>query len=554
MKRIAFAVLLLLCGVAALFLFGKPFDLRTSSTALASLEPALQSERDRGIATFGFGDFGALSTDTLRTSAVPWKLAVAALALHQTQGDLNAVGEVDVSALFRTFGFHSPKEIANWPSGLPKPDLTKPLGLNTGVARHEFLPTAVTIANTGCAACHASVTYRADGTPDTERIWLGMPNGSINLEAYASALFSAFKTYGHDSGRLLSAVQRLFPETSWAERQTLRFAILPLLQKEITEREKDFDRLLPFSAGLPGATNGLDALKNQLDLIPNGTVVEKSAFNSVPDLGERHWRRSFLNTAVYAPPGSDLQSETRPEHLDNTHLKEMASVVAYFTVPSMGVTAEVAEAHIEDAEVVLKWLTTYRPQPFPGQIDRTQLNLGQSVYAANCSRCHGVYNSSLETPELVSFPNWLGDVGTDRGLMELTDQSVADAVNAGRFGRYISAKSTGAYAAPPLTGIWASAPYLHNGSVPTLWHLMRPDRRPLKFVVGGHSLDMEKVGIRGRADGAGGWVPQADHSPWALTEEIDVNAYGLGNQGHESEFDILSEDEKDALLEYLKLL
>ncbi|WP_299474513.1 hypothetical protein [uncultured Roseibium sp.] len=554
MKRIAFAVLLLLCGIAALLLVGKPFDLRTSSTALASLEPAFQSERDRGIATFGFGDFGALSTDTLKTSAVPWKLAVSALALQQTHGDLNAVGEVDISALFRTFGFHSPGKIANWPSGLSEPDLSKPVGLNTGLASHDFLPTAVTIANTGCAACHASVTYTADGTPDTERIWLGMPNSSINLEAYASALFSAFKTYGDDSGLLLETVQQLFPETTWQERQTLRIAILPLLQKEIVERQKTFGRLLPFSAGLPGATNGLDALKNQLDLIPDGATVEKSAFNSIPDLGERHWRRSFLNSAVYAPPGSDLQSETRPEDLDNKHLQEMASVIAYFTVPSMGVSGEVAEAHIEDAEAVLQWLTTYRPQPFPGQIDRTQLQLGQSVYAAKCSRCHGVYNSSLETPELISFPNWLGDVGTDRRLMELTDESVAEAVNAGLFGRYISAKSTGAYAAPPLTGIWASAPYLHNGSVPTLWHLMRPDQRPHKFVVGGHSLDMKKVGIRGQKDGNGGWMPGNEHIPWSLAAEIDVSTYGLGAQGHESEFKNLTEDQKDALLEYLKLL
>ena len=34
------------------------------------------------------------------------------------------------------------------------------------------------------------------------------------------------------------------------------------------------------------------------------------------------------------------------------------------------------------------------------------------------------------------------------------------------------------YVAPPLEGIWASAPYLHNGSVPTLWHLLHNDSRP----------------------------------------------------------------------------
>ncbi len=554
MKRIGTALLLMLIALAAFVWISDPTKLKTSSASLTRFETGAMSGTEEGIALFGFGDFGGLSSDTLRTSAAPWKLAVSALALQEAAGDVTALKQIDIAAIYRRFGFHSPTQIANWPPTLARPDLSKPVGINTGLAKHAHLPIAVTIGNTGCAACHSAVTYREDGTPDTTKIWLGMPNSSINLEAYTAALHTAFRTYGHDDAKLFEAVEILFPETGWSERQTLRFAILPMLQQEMDERKRTIGRLVPFVAGLPGATNGLDALRNRLGLIPEGTVVDKSVFNSVPELGGRLWRRSFLNTGSYVPPGVDPLSETVPKDLDENHLKEMASIVAYFTVPSMGVSAEVAEAHIADAEAVLRWLQDYEPQRFPGKINRHLLTDGRSVYADNCSQCHGVYNQDLTKPELVAFPNWQGDIGTDRRRLELTGENVAAAVNSGHFGRYISARSTGTYAAPPLTGIWASAPYLHNGSVPTLWHLMRPDKRPERFVVGGHALDMTRVGLRGSEDKKGGWMPPPDYEPWALSAEIDVSQYGLGNEGHERPFSSLSEDDKAALLEYLKLL
>lgn len=554
MKRIGTVLLLMLFALAVFVWISDPTRLKTTSSALAQFETDALPETEEGILRFGFGDFGGLSSDTLKTSAAPWKLVVSALALRETGGDLSALNQVDIARLYRRFGFHSPKKIANWPSSLAEPDLSKPVGINTGFAEHRFLPIAVTIGNTGCAACHSSVTYRPDGTPDTSSICLGMPNSSINLEAYTATLFSAFQTYGQDDAKMIEAVGILFPETSWSERQTLRFAILPALQEELGKRVGTTGRLIPFVAGLPGATNGLDALRNRLGLIPEGTVVDRSVFNSVPELGGRLWRRSFLNTASYVPPGINPGLQSVSKDIDADHLKIMAPIVAYFTVPSMGVSAEVAEAHIKDAEVVLRWLETHEPLRFPGEIDKKLLVHGRAVYDDNCSQCHGRYNDDLDSPELVSFPNWQGDIGTDRRRMELTDETVATAVNSGPFGRYISARSTNAYAAPPLTGIWASAPYLHNGSIPTLWHLMHPDRRPDRFVVGGHALDMQKLGLHGSDDGKGGWLPDPAYEPWALAVEIDVNEFGLGNKGHEHEFLPLTEQEKQALLEYLKLL
>lgn len=146
----------------------------------------------------------------------------------------------------------------------------------------------------------------------------------------------------------------------------------------------------------------------------------------------------------------------------------------------------------------------------------------------------------------MSFPNWEGDVGTDMRRAELLTQEVADAVNGGLFGAHIAARTVAGYAAPPLTGLWASAPYLHNGSVPTLWHLMRPAARPVWFEVGGHRIDMQRVGID--------LAPPVGYAPWSTPAAVDTAAFGLSSSGHDVGFADLTDAEKDALLEYLKLL
>ncbi|MEM9341606.1 MAG: hypothetical protein AAGA87_01030 [Pseudomonadota bacterium] len=553
MKRVLIG-LAVLCVGAGVFVASDPTYVKATSERFETVEPSLTSVEERGAAYFAFGDFGALDSDTLRVSASPWKLMVAGIALREVEGDLSRVGEVDVAAVFRRFGFHSPQSLGNWPEGLPMPDMSVPLGQNVGLAGRAVPPLQVTVANLGCASCHASVMYDADGMPDTTRVWLGMPNGSINLEAYLVALFEGFRDHGDDPDLMMSAVEALFPETSWQEKMTLRRFILPAVMGEVVERDAAYGRLLPYRGSLPGATNGLDSLKNRLGQIPETGLVEESVFNSVPDLGGRLWRRSLLNTGTYTVPGIDHRAETVASDIDAEHRRELASIVAYFTVPSMGVTNEVAEAHIGEAEAIAAWMMDYAPQPFPGQIDGGLLERGREVYVEGCASCHGTYDASVEAPALVSFPNWEGDVGTDRRRIELTGEELASAVNASSYGGYIDARAAEAYTAPPLTGIWASAPYLHNGSVPTLWHLMRPEARPERFWVGGHALDLERVGLAGVDDGAGGWGPLPGYEPWAISEEINTSAFGLGAGGHAVGFEGLSEADKAALLEYLKLL
>ena len=96
-----------------------------------------------------------------------------------------------------------------------------------------------------------------------------------------------------------------------------------------------------------------------------------------------------------------------------------------------------------------------------------------------------------------------------------------------------------AYKARPLNGIWASAPYLHNGSVPNLHALLLPPAsRPASFSVGRWEYDPENVGYA-----SDGQVPFV----------VDTTLPGNRNSGHEYGTK-LSEEDRSALIEYLKTL
>jgi len=106
------------------------------------------------------------------------------------------------------------------------------------------------------------------------------------------------------------------------------------------------------------------------------------------------------------------------------------------------------------------------------------------------------------------------------------------------------------YVSPSLDGIWLRAPYLHNGSVPTLRDLLNPpNERPQSFHRGYDVFDPVKVGFKEpppRATGPNGELTQ----PYFL---FDTREKGNGNQGHTYGTQLSNED-KEKLLEYLKML
>jgi hypothetical protein len=105
------------------------------------------------------------------------------------------------------------------------------------------------------------------------------------------------------------------------------------------------------------------------------------------------------------------------------------------------------------------------------------------------------------------------------------------------------------YKVRPLNGVWATPPYLHNGSVPTIDALLSPvSERPPKFYLGNREYDPEKVGYR--------------TDPFANGLEFDTSLPGNSNHGHEFRDKAgegvigwkLSPEERKALIEYIKTL
>ena len=109
----------------------------------------------------------------------------------------------------------------------------------------------------------------------------------------------------------------------------------------------------------------------------------------------------------------------------------------------------------------------------------------------------------------------------------------------------VSANQSGcAYEARVLEGIWAAAPYLHNGSVPTLAELLKPAAERVASFKLGPNYDIENVGLA---------VGQTKFDYTLQTTDCSEVDSGNSRCGHQFGID-LTEAEKKALLEYLKAL
>jgi hypothetical protein len=193
--------------------------------------------------------------------------------------------------------------------------------------------------------------------------------------------------------------------------------------------------------------------------------------------------------------------------------------------------------------------------PYPFDVDRPAAARGARIYRQACAGCHRPGNSVLESPE---------DVGTDpnraivltpgivSGLIENAREACTDSECYQPDGEPYPdddiLKVTMRYASIPLAGVWATAPYLHNGSVPTLYHLLT-GHRPATFYRGNFTYDQNLVGYT--------WDRPTNPG---LSTLYDTSLDGYSNTGHTGpeysggiDWDAEPDKLRD-LLEYLKTL
>ena len=199
------------------------------------------------------------------------------------------------------------------------------------------------------------------------------------------------------------------------------------------------------------------------------------------------------------------------------------------------------------------YLLSLEAPKYPLPVDKPLAAQGQTVFADNCAKCHGTYGDTPTYPNKV-IP--LAKIGTDPKRFENITQTFGDAYNASWFAKESGIKplrDTNGYQAPPLDGIWATAPYFHNGSVPTLDGVLNSLTRPKVFTRSFRTTeadyDATKVGWKVTE------VPPADAKlPGHERRKVyDTTKPGRSNAGH-TYGDDLTPDERRALIEYLKTL
>ncbi|HUY31635.1 MAG TPA: cytochrome c [Pirellulales bacterium] len=204
----------------------------------------------------------------------------------------------------------------------------------------------------------------------------------------------------------------------------------------------------------------------------------------------------------------------------------------------------------QDYADILAWIESLEPPRYPRAVDGKLADEGRPLFERTCGRCHGTYGPQGAYPEK-TVP--IDEVGTDPVRFEAIPPDWRALYNTTWFSEYgdkpVHARPEG-YVAPPLDGIWASAPYLHNGSVPTLWHLFHPDERPTVWKRTEDGYDHAKVGLEISQFNE---IPADIRAPAQRRRFFDTRAFGKSAEGHTFP-DELSEREKRAVLEYLKTL
>jgi len=197
--------------------------------------------------------------------------------------------------------------------------------------------------------------------------------------------------------------------------------------------------------------------------------------------------------------------------------------------------------------------------PYPRTVDSKLAANGRTLFNRTCSGCHGVYGQDGSiTYSTKVIP--IDVIGTDPALME--QQSGPEDARFRRrgedlyrnlHGEELNTQENRGYVAPPLNGIWATAPFFHNGSVPSLEGVLNSARRPRfwwkKGVGFDEDYDVANVAVKYDE------MPFGQNLALPLTKRYvyDTSLYGHGNGGHRFG-DALTPAERKAVIEYLKTL
>lgn len=383
----------------------------------------------------------------------------------------------------------------------------------------ERLPIGFSIRKLGfervtinCAVCHTT-SYRLVAS-EQPRFALGGPGHTVDIQALLGFLFDAANDRRFNAARLMPEIA-LQTELGWTDWALYSFVLVPATRLALRLGADQMAWTKSRPAWGPGRTDAFNLPKFVLTQAP--------------------WDETIGNT--------DIPAVWRLDRRDGQLMHWGGEARSLYTVSATSAFG-IGAWPFGDFPDRAKWLEGYMrrsaPPPYPLPVDAALVARGRQLFAAACAQCHEPGGRRVGT----AIP--LAEIGTDPEHVRTWAQADADRMNrlTGFLGMENAAmQAAQGYVARPLAGVWLLAPYLHNGSVPTLAALLSPPaERPAVFHRGYDVLDRDRVGYI--ADG-----PEAERRGF----RFDTTLRGNGNGGHLFGT-TLPDDDKRALIEFLKTL
>jgi len=392
--------------------------------------------------------------------------------------------------------------------------------LPIGVSRRRRL--GVDQLGFNCALCH---TGRFRDSPSSEdQVVMGMPAHQLDLQAFFRFELDCSLDERFTADTLLGRMRMAGAKLSLLDRLLYRESIIGLVRENSLRMQDRLGILLgprvtSWGRGRVDTFNPYKGLQFnwRLDQLPPDELVGAADFPSI-------WNQRVRE-------GMHLHWDGNNDSVDERNLSAALGA---------GVTPVTIDH--ERLKRIRDWIWTLAPPKYPYEVDEVQAARGRVLYDTHCAACHQFGGAKIGTVTAI------GEIATDPH--RLNSYTYMLAANQGALYpdsgyRFSHFRKTNGYANVPLDGIWARAPYLHNGSVPTLRDLLeKPASRPKSFIRGYDVFDRVKVGFISS-------LPK--ESSARCCSEYDTTLPGDSNGGHLYGTD-LPPEEKDALVQYMKTL
>ncbi|NBF06774.1 hypothetical protein GV819_31360 [Pseudomonas sp. Fl5BN2] len=404
------------------------------------------------------------------------------------------------------------------PEKLPRPGGYEVFGflyengrdLPVGMAKRQLgYPTV----EPNCALCHTGA-YRASAN-DVSQIVPTAPANLMQLQAFQWFAYDCASDPKFTVDAVMNAINAKF-QLGFIERLYNRYLIIPMAKSALLKQKQDYawQKLRPQQG--PGRTDTFNPTKMVVFGFPDdstiGTVDLPQIWNQKPrESMYLHW------------DGNNNQIRERN----------------YAAAMAVGATPE--SVLPQSFNRVTQWLLGHQPPAWPFPIDQAKAAQGKPLWEANCAGCHDF--GKADTGQVTTH---IQELGTDSHRLDSFTTGLVQAFHGFKkppfdFSAY---RKTQSYSNTPTDGVWLRAPYLHNGSVPSLWDLLQvPELRPQVFFTGSDVYDPQKVGF----------ITSGPTLQGPGYFKYDTHLEGNSNSGHRYGTQ-LSDQQKWQLIEYMKTL